>query len=113
MLFGGTATINNIEYIVHSTAQSANTFNFIDTGVAGIAVTRETSTVISSASSTAGIARYWKWSGTVSIGNGGTFIPQYQLSATPGGAYTTRAGSFISIYPIGTAGSNTSIGTWA
>jgi hypothetical protein len=113
VLFGGNATINNIEYIVHSTSQASNTFNFIDTGVAGIAVTRETSTVISSSSSSAGIARYWKWSGTVSIGSGGTFIPQYQPSAAPGGAYTIRAGSFISIYPIGTAGSNVSVGTWA
>lgn len=47
------------------------------------------------------------------INAGGTFIPQYQLSAAPGGAYTTAIGSYFLIYPIGAAGNNTNIGTWA
>ena len=51
--------------------------------------------------------------GTVSIATGGTFIPQYSLSAAPGGAYTTQLGSYFLIYPLGASGSNTSIGTWA
>jgi hypothetical protein len=51
--------------------------------------------------------------GTVSVNVGGTFIPQYTLSAAPGGAYTTSAGSYFAIWPIGSSGSNTSIGTWA
>ena len=44
---------------------------------------------------------------------GGTFIPQYQLSAAPGGAYTTQIGSYFKLSPLGVSGSNTSIGTWA
>jgi len=51
--------------------------------------------------------------GTVSINAGGTFIPQYSLSAAPGGAYSTQVGSYFLIYPIGAAGSNTSVGAWA
>jgi hypothetical protein len=51
--------------------------------------------------------------GTVSVNAGGTFIPQYSLSAAPGGAYTTQIGSYFLIYPISAAGSNTSVGTWA
>ena len=52
-------------------------------------------------------------SGTVSINAGGTFIPQYQLTAAPGGAYTTLAGAYVIIYPVGASGSNVSVGTWA
>jgi len=51
--------------------------------------------------------------GTVSINAGGTFIPQYTLSAAPGGAYSTVAGSFIRIAPIGASGSAINVGTWA
>jgi hypothetical protein len=51
--------------------------------------------------------------GTVSFKNAGTFIPQYILSAAPGGAYSTMAGSYFSIYPVGISFANTSIGTWA
>jgi hypothetical protein len=51
--------------------------------------------------------------GIVSCNAAGTLIPQYTLSAAPGGAYTTDANSIIRIWPIGASGSNTSIGTWA
>jgi hypothetical protein len=51
--------------------------------------------------------------GTVSVSGGGTFTPQYILSAAPGGAYSTVAGSYFLIYPISESGSNTSVGAWA
>jgi hypothetical protein len=51
--------------------------------------------------------------GTVSINAGGTFIPQYTLSAAPGGAYSTQPGGYVKISAIGAAGANTSIGNWA
>ena len=51
--------------------------------------------------------------GTVSVNAGGTFIPQYSCSAAPGGAYTTAAGSYFLIYPIGASGANVNVGTWA
>ena len=56
---------------------------------------------------------YFTLKGTVSIANGGTFIPQYVLSAAPGGAYTTQAGSYVKISALSASGANTSIGTWA
>ena len=52
-------------------------------------------------------------SGTVSVNAGGTFIPQYSLSAAPGGAYTTAAGSYMKISPLSASGSATNIGGWA
>jgi hypothetical protein len=53
--------------------------------------------------------------GTISVGStgGGTFIPQYTLTANPGAAYSTRTGSWMKISPLGAAGSNISIGNWA
>ncbi|CAB5212846.1 hypothetical protein UFOVP189_59, partial [uncultured Caudovirales phage] len=51
--------------------------------------------------------------GTVSVNAGGTFIPQYSLSAAPGGAFSTVAGSYMLIYPISASGANTSVGAWA
>ena len=51
--------------------------------------------------------------GTVSINAGGTFIPQYTLSAAPGGAYSTAAGSYIRINPLSASGAATNVGTWA
>jgi hypothetical protein len=59
------------------------------------------------------VALHARLSGTVSVNAGGTFIPQYQLSAAPGGAYTVALGAYFLIYPVGTSGSNTSVGTWA
>ena len=58
---------------------------------------------------------YWSFilKGTVSVNAGGTFIPQYTLSAAPGGAYTTQAGSYMKISPLAASGANVSIGTWA
>jgi len=98
ILFGGTATINNIAY--PNAAQ-------------GGWVTSASSTLwqagITSASSTLAIGV----KGIISINAGGTFIPQYILSANPGGAYTTQIGSYFKIAPLGASGSNISIGSWA
>jgi hypothetical protein len=107
---GGTATINNfVDFIEYGTAFSA-----IPLGTTGnIAFTNSVSLVITapvaSAAFTLGVYR----KGTVSINAGGTFTPQYSLSAAPGGAYSTVAGSYMKIKPIGVSGANTSVGTWA
>lgn len=50
--------------------------------------------------------------GTVGVTTGGTFIPQYALSAAPGGAYTVGNG-YMYIYPVGTPGAPVNVGTWA
>lgn len=111
--FGGTATTNNTGYLAMNTAGT----NQSDVPYAG---TYFSKWIITSAldAVTTGITaatntRWFTLKGTVSINAGGTFIPQYSLSAAPGGAYTTGVGSYFLIYPIGGAGSNTSVGTWA
>jgi len=110
--FGGTATVNNIiwqftGYDSTSTNTSVNSSQ--DSGY----VTSVSNTTVSRANASATLNNWKMVRGTVSISAGGTFIPQYTLSAAPGGAYTTAAGSYFMIYPIGAAGANVNIGSWA
>lgn len=111
-LCGGTATVNNIGYnILRST--SATSF----TDIAGAAqpwlFSQVTTAIVTTGARTA--AAYYDQTmlkGTISVNAGGTFIPQYSLSAAPGGAYTTAIGSYFLIYPIGASGSNINVGNW-
>jgi hypothetical protein len=106
--FGGSATVNNI--LVEIIA-----FNDPDAEETAPPIYFQTSTALTLASdSSTGTTNYYIVfvKGTVSVNSGGTFNPLYSLSAAPGGAYTGQQGSFFSIYPIGAAGANTSVGNW-
>jgi hypothetical protein len=113
ILFGGTATLNNIFYTAYVTGATVAppTISSGTTSAAHISVA--TLANLTSATALSTIQYGYTYYGTVSIDSGGTFIPQYKLSTTPGGAYSTIAGSFFNIWPIGAAGSNTSVGPWA
>ena len=110
--FGGTATLNNIAYqafwydgaALSGTSGQASRENFISVA---------TATILTGAITTAAYYTQASIKGIVSINAGGTFTPQYTLSAAPGGDYTTAAGSYIKIKPIGASGANVSVGTWA
>jgi hypothetical protein len=110
--FGGTATLNNIAYDVTS-HNDGTVFSSVGQTVTASFIQTASSSVITAASSSAFRSYVFILKGTVSINAGGTFIPQYTLSAAPGGAYTTAAGSFIRIAPIGASGSATNVGTWS
>lgn len=111
--FGGTATLNNILY--------GGAINSINAAYASGAFTAAQSfdantaaAVVSQGASTATAqSQYYYLAGTVSVNAGGTFIPQYTLSAAPGGAFSTVAGSYMLIYPISASGGATSVGVWA
>jgi hypothetical protein len=111
--FGGTATVNNAAFggvsftSVSSPAPLGNS-NVFSGYTQSLASTAYTTSLASATIYTT--VKFW---GTVSINAGGTFIPQYTLSAAPGGAYTVQISSYINIYPIGAAGANTSVGAWA
>jgi hypothetical protein len=112
--FGGTATTNNILWYSHYSNAGIPGSLSAASATHAIGASIVTSSVAGTVGiTTASITFIHKGSGTVSIATGGTFIPQYILSAAPGGAYTTAAGSYFLIYPIGASGSNVSIGTWA
>jgi len=112
LAFGGTATLNNIAYEPIS--------NWRTIGFTGLSapdniayIQTASSTVVTTAGATSARQFIAVYKGVVSINAGGTFIPNYTLSASPTGAYTTAAGSFFEIWPIGASGSNVSIGAWA
>jgi hypothetical protein len=112
--FGGTATVNNILWQALGMVAATMPISTVVTGTANVVATNSTAAVqMAPAISTAGFINFAVIKGTVSINAGGTFIPQYTLSAAPGGAYSTQAGSYIRIAPVSASGSNTSVGAWA
>ena len=110
--FGGTATLNNILWqgLINGSSSSVPLNN---TGSYYTISNSANAFVVTGSVTTASYFDQAIIKGTVSINAGGTFIPQYTLSAAPGGAYTTQAGSYIKISPISASGANTNIGTWA
>jgi len=113
MGFGGTATLNNIAYSIFLKA-SPTSFTALSNGdLTGLFIQTATSTALTGNITTAAFFLPAVVKGTVSINAGGTFIPQYTLSAAPGGAYSTAAGSYIRINPLSASGSATNVGTWA
>ena len=112
--FGGTATINSIiAQIVYPTAGTSTSTPPTGTPSNIGVIVSATASAFGSAITSAAASAIYIIKGTVSINAGGTFIPQYTLSAAPGGAYTTQAGSYMKIKPIGVSGANVSVGTWA
>jgi len=111
--FGGTATINNLIYQGFNSAGIAANTPLLGQTTSYFVANATTAIVLTSAQTAATNGFYITIRGTISVNAGGTFIPQYTLSAAPGGAYTTQAGSYFLIYPIGASGANTNVGTWA
>lgn len=110
--FGGTATLNNILYQVTGLG-TTTAYPSVTAPAVANAVTAATNNTMTAAIANAASNFRAIMQGTVSINAGGTFIPQYTLSAAPGGAYSTIAGSYIKLTPLGAAGGNNSQGTWA
>jgi hypothetical protein len=109
--FGGTATLNNI-LMNASVCDSSTTLPITPSTAAG-AASATSSMVITGALAAANRAESFLIKGTVSINAGGTLIPQYTLSAAPGGAYTTQIGSYFKISPLAASGANVNVGSWA
>jgi hypothetical protein len=107
-IFGGTCTANNFTAYCYPAPGGA-------TNLAGLIIINSLNAfqaiVNSITNATEYIGLFCK--GIISVNASGTFIPQYQLSAAPGGAYTTQIGSYFKIAPLGASGSNISIGSWA
>ena len=115
ILFGGTASINSIGFYIQSGLSSITGAVNGSGNLTCFNVFSEQSsaTVFTNSTTNTNNAIFGSFKGSVSISTGGTFIPQYQLSAAPGGAYTTQIGSYVKLSPIGAAGSNINIGGWA
>lgn len=111
--FGGTASVNNIAYEVITKTNATSFTNLATSDTVQAFIQTASATAITGSNTTAALFLLHLMKGTVSINAGGTFIPQYTLSAAPGGAYSTAIGSFIRIAPVSASGSNTSVGAWA
>lgn len=108
--FGGTATLNNILYEL-AIGSATTALPVLDTAAKSAIIATATNTVTTAAITSATISNGYIIRGTVSINNAGTFIPQYTLSAGPGGAYSTTAGSYFRIAPIASSGI-VNVGSW-
>ena len=111
--YGGSATLNSILWGGISFDGSTALPTRASAGTSQIASASATNLVVTGASTSAAQTAFISIKGIVSINGGGTFTPQYTLSAAPGGAYSTMANSYFLIYPIGASGSNVNVGTWA
>jgi hypothetical protein len=109
--FAGSATLNNTFYtaavMFDNSATALKTNASQNLGYVSTAAATILTQALASSSTVAAMLI----KGTVSINGGGTFTPQYTQGST--GAYSTVAGSYINIYPIGTSGANISVGAWA
>lgn len=108
---GGTATFNHIAYEAIATRNSSylNSTNVFNSYVQTV-----TNTAVFDGLNTAQANVSILVKGTVSINTGGYFLPQYTANAAPGGAYTTRQGSYFKISPIGLVSDGTvSKGNWS
>ena len=110
--FAGAATINNILYGGVYNALSGVFTSGSGSGPLTFFSNTAAATSMGNASATANFNWPMQLRGTVSINGGGPFIPQYTTSVSVG-PYSTLAGSYFRIYPIGASGANISVGAWA
>lgn len=116
ILFGGSCTVNNMYAILGWNRQSSTNADLAMSAFSeqtAYITTFNTNLVLTNAIATSSQVIVFCITGTVSVNTSGTFDMQYKLSAAPGGAYSTKAGSFIEIWPIGTGDANISVGSWA
>ena len=110
--WGGTATFDRI---VTNIIEYSGANGYITPPRATEIYVMETanSTVLTGAITSAFYTVNLNIKGIVKVNTGGTLIPQYTLSAAPGGAYTASTSNYLSIWPIGPTTGNVSVGTWA
>lgn len=109
--FAGTATINNILYGGAANSTGSVVTSGLITGAFDFSAITAAATTLQSVSAVATYTIRGYMQGTVSVNANGTFIPQYTTSAAVG-PYSTLAGSYFYIYPIGSAGV-INVGTWS
>jgi len=105
--FAGTSSINHILYRVNYSGSALNTI----ATPTSIMINSISNTTVSSNTNVSNHNIFIK--GMISVGSGGTFTPQYRLSDVTGGAFSTLAGSYFKMEPVGAANTNINVGTWS
>jgi hypothetical protein len=108
VLFGGDATLTSIIYLAQVSNPTGNALGTVSQ-IMGAAATALT---VTSANTSATENLMIRLRGIVRVDAGGTLIPQFQYSAAPGGAPTTKAGSYFKVRKLGD-GSVATVGPWA
>lgn len=100
--FGGTSTVSAIWYRGTSLAVAgSSTISGYNANAAQFAANTRNSTVCSAAIANASAHFSMTIVGTIRFSGTGTLIPQWTLSAAPGGQYSILAGSYMAIWSIG------------
>ena len=97
--FGGTATLNNIQYTINSTVSTITSYADANGSAFLQFFQTAASSYVATPAATAAIYKTAYLKGTVSVNIGGTFIPQYNTSVAVG-PYSTAAGSYFKISPV-------------
>lgn len=108
--FAGTLTYNSISYV---SITGIAALNSIDASAVIGSTTTAATTTISDATAVASISHNVLLKGTFSVSSGGTWIPQFSMSAAPGGDYIIQPGAYVKVTPIGASGANINVGSWA
>lgn len=111
--FGGSATITSLAYQIDAIAADIAAFPVTAvTGITNFVETATNTTAWPTASTSTNQVFMARVEGIVRVNAAGTFVPQFTLSAAPGGAPTIRANSYFRMRPIGT---NTvlNVGNWS
>lgn len=108
ILFGGTATLTSINYLAMSQEGDAN--SLVD--ISGIWNNVATALAVKAASTSTTENVSIRVRGIVRVNAAGTFIPQFQYSAAPGGAPAIQANSFFMLRSLG-LNTVASQGAWA
>ena len=107
-LFALSGTLTSIAYTAETTSTTGNALG----AVSRIYATAATGTAVTAASTTATENITVTIRGIVRTNSAGTFTPQIQYSAAPGGVPTILANSFFKLTPIGT-NTVTAVGNWS
>jgi hypothetical protein len=99
LLFGGTATVSRISYLAEVINPTGNVLGAMSAVRSDVA----TATVVTAANTSATENIAVRITGLVDFSAGGTFIPQFQFSAAPGGAPTILRQTFFKLTEFGTA----------
>lgn len=107
----GSATFSNMWYMSTGINESG-TFPIVETTPNLAAVNTPNLTAVTVSFGATNQIHSMNIAGEFTIDQGGTFIPTYRTSVSTG-PYSLQPGSFISIYPVGVAGSNVNVGGWS
>lgn len=107
-LFAIGGSLTSIMYTAETTSIAGNNLS----AVSRIYGTSAAAVVVTAANTDANENITVKISGVVRTNSGGTFTPQVQYSAAPGGAPLILANSYFKVIPIGNSGV-TSVGEWS